>query len=122
MEIIIFVISLLISLVCFMALWKLYDIYFKNEKAYKNQHATHLNYNKWQSSVNTDIIKQEKPVFPECLTVLGFNEWPNDFSEIKGQFHKLAKQKHPDAGGSAKEFEEINRAYKEAQELEKYKS
>ena len=45
-----------------------------------------------------------------------------DINEIKNQYRNLAKTKHPDMGGSQEEFEKINKAYQDAQELKKYKS
>lgn len=114
---IIFAISLLVAIIAFIIFWKLYDIYFKNDKAYLKRQEVHLNYNKWQGNVHTEITK---PVFPECLSILGFDDWPTDMSEIKNRFHRLAKEKHPDAGGSTQEFEKINKAYKEAQALDRY--
>lgn len=39
-----------------------------------------------------------------------------DWSGVKAQYRSLAKEKHPDAGGSTEEFQELNTAFKEAEQ------
>lgn len=80
-----------------------------------------MNYNDWNTPYNTEN-KTSKNAFPECLSILEFSTWPNNFDEIKNQYRTLAKTKHPDMGGSQEEFEKINKAYQDAQQLERYKS
>lgn len=86
--------------------------YFKKQK--------NMGYNGWKNPHNT-APNGEKDNFPECLKILGFSSWPKDLSEIRNNYRKLAKEKHPDIGGSTEEFEKINKAYQEAQNLRQYK-
>lgn len=57
---------------------------------------------------------QQQPKLPECFKKLGFSEWPKTKDEVKKNFRELAKQHHPDKGGDAVKFEELNQAYQEA--------
>ncbi len=61
-------------------------------------------------------------VMPECFRVLGFEELPGDGEEIKARFKTLAKQRHPDGGGSSEDFIALQTAAREAMEyMEKAK-
>lgn len=51
---------------------------------------------------------------PECFKVLHFDRIPDDVSEVKKQFRRLAKVAHPDAGGSESEFVVLQEARKAA--------
>ena len=53
-------------------------------------------------------------VVPECFKVLGFADIPADAEEVKARFRTLARQAHPDAGGSADAFASLQRAADEA--------
>ncbi len=55
--------------------------------------------------------REKKPVDNEGLyKLLGVDKKANK-SQIKKAFFKLARKKHPDKGGNATEFQEINAAY-----------
>lgn len=43
-------------------------------------------------------------VLPECFVALGFEEIPADVEEVKARYKTMAKQMHPDAGGSEEAF------------------
>ena len=53
----------------------------------------------------------EIPVF---FKTLGFSQMPSGAEEVKDRYRTLAKQKHPDAGGSTEEFQRIKIAAEEA--------
>lgn len=97
----------------------------ERKEAYYNKQKN-MQYNNWKNPYNTSTNNKENKrsenEFPECLKILGFTSWPTDINEIKNQYRNLAKTKHPDMGGSQEEFEKINKAYQDAQELKKYKS
>lgn len=52
-------------------------------------------------------------VVPACLQVLGLRP-PVDREVVKRQFRQLAMVRHPDRGGDARGFIEIEHAYREA--------
>jgi len=43
-------------------------------------------------------------VVPECFKVLGFTEIPADIEDVKARYKTLAKQAHPDSGGTKEAF------------------
>lgn len=45
-------------------------------------------------------------------TIPGANEW--DYAGVVAQYKSLAKARHPDAGGSTEEFQELNTAFEDA--------
>jgi hypothetical protein len=51
---------------------------------------------------------------PGCFLALGFTDIPADVEEVKARFRTLAKQRHPDAGGSAEAFMQLQQAADEA--------
>ena len=53
---------------------------------------------------------------PECFKVLGFDTIPKDVSAIDAKYKSLAKQYHPDMGGTTEEFTRIKQAAEEAKE------
>lgn len=53
-------------------------------------------------------------VLPECFKALGFTEIPADATEINTRFKTLAKQVHPDAGGSEEAFIALQNAARKA--------
>lgn len=46
----------------------------------------------------------------EALAVLGL-DWPCSEAEFRSAYRRMSKQTHPDCGGSAKAFMEVNDAY-----------
>lgn len=46
-----------------------------------------------------------------CFEVLGFSERPTDQQDVYAQYKKMAKQVHPDAGGSEEDFIKLTAAY-----------
>lgn len=61
-------------------------------------------------------IKSKTESFPACYRILGFSEVPKSMKEIKDKYRKLARNLHPDAGGSEEFFIKLNKAYKEAKD------
>lgn len=55
-------------------------------------------------------------VVPECFRALGFQEIPSDVEEVKARYKTLAKQLHPDAGGSEAEFIRLQEMTRQAVE------
>ena len=53
-------------------------------------------------------------ILPECLKVLGFESIPAGAEEIKARYKTLAKQLHPDVGGSQEAFIAIQEAAQQA--------
>ncbi|HHY95476.1 MAG TPA: J domain-containing protein [Firmicutes bacterium] len=51
---------------------------------------------------------------PSFLRLLGFTEIPSDVEEVRARFRTLAKQFHPDVGGSAEDFDMLKRAAEQA--------
>lgn len=54
---------------------------------------------------------------PRCYKLLGFTTEPTSEAEIHKKYRDLARQMHPDAGGSEKAFSELRQAYDESIEL-----
>lgn len=54
---------------------------------------------------------------PRCYKLLGFTDTPASEAEIHKKYRELARQMHPDAGGSAKAFTELGQAYNESVKL-----
>jgi hypothetical protein len=52
----------------------------------------------------------------EALRVLGLTP-PCTTLEVRAAYHRLAREKHPDAGGSNEAFQELQEAYKVAQQF-----
>lgn len=55
-------------------------------------------------------------IIPECFKFLGFERIVEDPEEINARFKTLAKQLHPDVGGSESAFNDLQRATKQALE------
>lgn len=55
-------------------------------------------------------------VVPDCLRVLGFDRIPDSAEEIRTRYRTLAKQAHPDSGGSESEFVVLQTAARAAVE------
>jgi len=51
---------------------------------------------------------------PECFKVLGFQEMPANPRDVEARWKTLAKQYHPDKGGSAVDFARIKSAAEQA--------
>ena|SRR5690606_15929118 len=51
---------------------------------------------------------------PSFFRVLGFTEIAAGVEEVKTRYRSLAKQLHPDAGGSAEDFQALKRAAEQA--------
>lgn len=61
-------------------------------------------------------------VVPECFYALGFTEIPTDVEEVKARYKTLAKQLHPDAGGSEAAFVHLQEMTRQAVEQMEGKS
>ena len=61
-------------------------------------------------------IKYLPPVkqIPIFFVQLGFTDIPTDKEEVRVRYKTLAKQKHPDAGGSEEEFQNLKIAAEQA--------
>lgn len=53
-------------------------------------------------------------VIPEYFKALGFEQIPADVEEVRARFKTLAKQTHPDGGGSDEQFIGLQEAAKKA--------
>ena len=51
---------------------------------------------------------------PSWCAILGFDHLPKTVEEVHARFRELAKQRHPDAGGSPEQFQALMRARDEA--------
>jgi len=51
---------------------------------------------------------------PECFRVLGFDRIPGDVEDVRARYKLMARSAHPDAGGSAEEFQQLTAAAEEA--------
>lgn len=51
---------------------------------------------------------------PECFRALGFDRVPADPEEIRAKYKVMAKSAHPDAGGSAEQFHQLQAALEQA--------
>jgi hypothetical protein len=47
---------------------------------------------------------------PACFKVLGFVQVPASVEDVKDRYRTLAKERHPDAGGSSEEFQKLTDA------------
>lgn len=54
------------------------------------------------------------PEIPECLRILGFDRIPTGVEEVRARYRELAKEVHPDAGGTAEAFQRLKEAADEA--------
>lgn len=54
---------------------------------------------------------------PDCLTVLGFTEYPASVDAVKDRYRQLAKSAHPDSGGDPEWFHTLTGAAREAEAL-----
>lgn len=102
------------------------DFYQKRKKEYsetKKQTSYYNQQNKntyYQQKTEKKYIppkkeeKKEENILPECFKVLGFTKKPISVEEVKTRYKKLAKIYHPDMGGTEEEFQNIEKAYKEA--------
>jgi hypothetical protein len=55
-------------------------------------------------------------VIPECFKFLGFKSIPGDVEDVRARFKTLAKQLHPDGGGTDEAFISLQEATKQAME------
>lgn len=55
-------------------------------------------------------VEADKPIIKKCFTDMGFDHIPT-MDELRKRHRELAKQRHPDAGGSTKQFHELQDAY-----------
>ena len=53
-------------------------------------------------------------IVPDCLLALGFEEVPTSIEEIKTRFKMLAKDAHPDGGGTEERFAKLRGAADQA--------
>lgn len=53
-------------------------------------------------------------ILPECLKILGFESIPSSAEEVKTRYKTLAKQLHPDMGGSQEAFVALQKAAQQA--------
>lgn len=51
---------------------------------------------------------------PEAFRVLGFDRIPADVEDVRARYKLMARSAHPDAGGSAEEFQQLTAAAEEA--------
>lgn len=51
---------------------------------------------------------------PHCMKSLGFTEIPTDVEDIKSRYKALAKQNHPDSGGTNEAFVKLQENAKQA--------
>lgn len=51
---------------------------------------------------------------PQCLKDLGFAEIPATVQDVRTRYRELAKTLHPDAGGSAPDFQKLKQASEQA--------
>ena len=120
MEVLAAIATIASTIFFFIGFSKLYEFAQKQDNKIMGERKKKIPYNQWQKLQQKDVTVITNK-FPDCLTVLGFSDWPKDAKEIKDRFHKLAREKHPDMGGSSQEFENINQAYNEAMLLDRYK-
>lgn len=99
------------------------EFYKKKKEQYSEpkKHSTYYNqdnsYNDYHQTKQKEYIppkKEEKDTLPECFKTLGFTKKPASVDELKTRYKKLAKIYHPDMGGTEEEFQNIEKAYKEA--------
>lgn len=57
-----------------------------------------------------------KPV-EQCFLAMGFTERPQDVSELKARYRSMAKDVHPDTGGSKELFEILTENYNRCLQL-----
>jgi hypothetical protein len=62
-----------------------------------------------KNNVSSDIFQCPVELIP-CLLRLGLSCFP-DLQTLKNAYRKLSKEAHPDAGGSAEEFIELQSSY-----------
>lgn len=70
-------------------------------------------YNYKQNKGNQSQNKEEfsKIDFFNYYKVLGFNNRPESFDDVKLQYRRMVKLHHPDRGGSKEDMQRINEAY-----------
>lgn len=53
---------------------------------------------------------------PSCFVAMQFQVIPENANTVQERYRKLAKVAHPDTGGSAEQFEALQKAYRQAME------
>lgn len=97
-----------------------YDAAYTREKYVGdifNEYAKQYSKKKKEEKTADDIIRTRTETFPKCYKTLGFTKRPESLEEIKKKYRDLAKKLHPDLGGSEEFFVQLNKAYKEAQDI-----
>ena len=51
---------------------------------------------------------------PQCFQALGFTETPSSADDVRARYREMAKQFHPDAGGTDTEFRALTEASEQA--------
>lgn len=51
---------------------------------------------------------------PKCFKYLGFEQIPTAVEDVKDRYRTLAKERHPDGGGSTEEFQKLKKAAEDA--------
>lgn len=56
----------------------------------------------------------EAQSIPSCFVAMQFQVIPENANTVQERYRKLAKVAHPDTGGSAEQFEALQKAYRQA--------
>lgn len=59
----------------------------------------------------------ERHTLPDCLTVMGFAEYPATVDAVKNRYRQLAKAAHPDQGGDPAWFHTLTEAARQAEAM-----
>ncbi len=76
-----------------------------------------------QGIFTLDMLLAGVPALPTvsniepCFRALGFSQRPKSADEVKAKYRAFVKVLHPDAGGSAEQFEQLTRDYAECLKL-----
>ncbi len=124
MKFIILILLVLIGIVLYFLFNNIMKYLDKNERKKEDPMSFYNTYepkytnekNEYRNPIENMPLKSRTSVrkLPECFNVLNFTEVPT-MDELKKRYRTLAKENHPDRGGDPEKFEQITKAYKEAE-------
>ncbi|MFT8888977.1 MAG: J domain-containing protein [Ethanoligenens sp.] len=87
---------------------------YVNYAGYTDQ--TYKGYEDGYGQYNTGTAHESQEV-PTCFQILQFSKIPESISELTKNYRRLAKDAHPDIGGSDERMAVLNQAYQEAKKF-----
>lgn len=84
---------------------------------FKQEHESEESFTSFKKKSETTLFERKKHTVPDYFKVLGFESIPDNVSEVKKRYKKLAKNFHPDSGkGDEELFIAVTEAYNKAKQ------